>query len=73
MAATSSLGEESTNTLIATLSSVSKNLGGLQSKSARKEALRLSKAITAHLEEPENVAVDLAFSVRQVSLSKYQP
>jgi hypothetical protein len=29
----------------------------------RKEALALSKSLTAKLEQPENVAVELAFSV----------
>ena len=31
---------------------------------ARKEALRLSKALTATLEDPVNVATELAFAVR---------
>lgn len=30
---------------------------------AKHEAVRLSKALTAILEEPENVAMELAFSV----------
>lgn len=32
-------------------------------REARKEALQLSKMLTASLEQPENVAVELAFSV----------
>ncbi len=40
------------------------NLSKIQhAPKARKEALRLSKALTAVLEEPENAAVELAFSV----------
>ena len=31
---------------------------------ARKEALRLSKTITANLEDPVNAATELAFAVR---------
>ena len=31
---------------------------------ARKEALRLSKALTAKLEDPVNAATELAFAVR---------
>ena len=33
-------------------------------KKARKEALRLSKALTASLEDPVNAATELAFAVR---------
>ncbi|KAI0384612.1 putative O-methyltransferase [Hypomontagnella monticulosa] len=47
--------------LIAQLNNLSEKLSN-GDQSARKEALKLSKKLTVVLEQPENVAVDLAFS-----------
>lgn len=57
------MSSEDASALINKLSSLSSH-GALDSDAkARKEALRLSKALAATLDEPENVAVELAFSV----------
>lgn len=48
---------------IAQLHDLSPSLSDGMDKSARKRALKLSKDLVAQLEEPENVAVELAFSV----------
>ena len=52
--------------LISSLSNISSKLFTEHSDEAKKEAFHLSKALTATLEEPENVAVELAFSVRDL-------
>jgi hypothetical protein len=52
-----------TTALIARLTNLSSKLSTGEDHDARIEALKLSKALTARLELPENVAVDLAFSV----------
>lgn len=49
--------------IIEQLSSISRKLSDTQDKKARNEALQLSRKLTASLEEPMNVAVDLCFSV----------
>ncbi|RYP63324.1 hypothetical protein DL769_006996 [Monosporascus sp. CRB-8-3] len=51
--------------LIEQLSQLSPRLSSGEDKDARKEALQLSKKLTASLEQPEDVAVALAFSLRQ--------
>ncbi|KAL3476738.1 S-adenosyl-L-methionine-dependent methyltransferase [Aspergillus californicus] len=48
--------------LIAELSRTTSRLGSQEDTEARKECLRLSRALTAELEQPENIAVDMAFS-----------
>lgn len=48
--------------LIERLSSLSIKLGGGIDAKTRKEALSLSRTLTTKLEQPENVAVELAFS-----------
>lgn len=55
--------------LIKELSSLGEKLssGGGEDQSVRNEALLLSRKITASLEQPQNVAVDLAFSVCPIS------
>jgi hypothetical protein len=50
-------------TLIQRLSSLSQLLNE-DNQGARKEALQLSKRLTATLEDPVNIAIDLAFAVR---------
>lgn len=52
-----------TTTLIDNLSNLSSQLLDEDNQVARKEALRLSKALTTTLEDPVNVATDLAFAV----------
>jgi hypothetical protein len=49
--------------LIAQLSSLTAQLASDGDQGARKQALSLSRQLTACLEVPENTAVDLAFSV----------
>lgn len=50
--------------LIQQLASLSAKLSADEHEhGARKEALQLSRQITASLEQPQNVAIDLAFSV----------
>jgi hypothetical protein len=48
---------------IASLNALSSTLTDDTDKTARKNALKLSKALVSQLEEPANVAVELAFSV----------
>ncbi|KAF9893894.1 hypothetical protein FE257_010064 [Aspergillus nanangensis] len=48
--------------LIAQIQALAPRLKNQDDQEARKECLRLSKAITAQVEEPDNVAVSLAFS-----------
>lgn len=59
-----------TAALIEQLSSLGERLSsdGGGDQSVRNEALLLSRRISASLEQPQNVAVDLAFSVRPISL-----
>lgn len=53
--------------LIKQLSSLSTKLSSAgDDQGPRNEALQLSRRLTASLEEPVNVAVDLAFSVRPI-------
>lgn len=61
---------DDTVALIQRLSSLGDELSSDRSEdqSVRNEALLLSRKITASLEQPQNVAVDLAFSVRQIPL-----
>ncbi|EPE27504.1 S-adenosyl-L-methionine-dependent methyltransferase [Glarea lozoyensis ATCC 20868] len=47
---------------IASLNALSSTLADDTDKTARKNALRLSKALVSQLEEPANIAVELAFS-----------
>ncbi|KUI54615.1 Demethylsterigmatocystin 6-O-methyltransferase [Cytospora mali] len=58
------MADQKTITLIEQLSSLSIKLssGGDHAEEARNEALQLSRKLTASLEKPANVAVDLAFS-----------
>jgi hypothetical protein len=49
--------------IIAKLHSLSASLADDNNHEARKECLQLSKKLTSQLERPENVAVDMAFSV----------
>lgn len=49
--------------LISKLHALEVRLKNKDDHDARKECLRLSKALTSQLEEPDNVAVSLAFSV----------
>lgn len=61
---------DQTVTLIQQLSSLGEKLSsnGGGDQNVRNEALLLSRKITASLEQPQNVAVDLAFSVRPIFL-----
>ena len=54
--------------LIAKLHALEPRLKNKDDYEARRECLRLSKAITSQVEEPDDVAVSLAFSVRLSSL-----
>lgn len=49
--------------LISKLDALAARLKNKDDHEAKKECLRLSKALTSQLEEPDNVAVSLAFSV----------
>lgn len=49
--------------IIAKLHSLAASLSDENDSETRKECLRLSKKLTSQLEQPENVAVDMAFSV----------
>lgn len=49
--------------IIAKLHSLAASLSNENDSETRKECLRLSKKLTSQLEQPENVAVDMAFSV----------
>lgn len=49
--------------LIARLQHLASRLNDETDRNARIECLQLSKALTAQLEQPENVAVDMIFSV----------
>jgi hypothetical protein len=49
--------------LIAKLHALEPRLKDKDDHQARKECLRISKALTSQVEEPDNVAVSLAFSV----------
>ena len=51
-------------TLIRSLNILSTQGAIGKDEKARKEALRLSKALTASLEDPVNAAAELAFAVR---------
>jgi hypothetical protein len=53
--------------IIAKLHSLSASLGDGNDNEARKECLRLSKKLTSQLEQPENMSVDMAFSVLLLS------
>lgn len=54
--------------LIEQLSQLTSRLSSKEDPGARKEALQLSKRLTASLEKPEDVAVSLAFSVFKLYL-----
>jgi hypothetical protein len=49
--------------LIAQLHQLTSRLTDQDDIEAKKECLQLSKALTLQLEQPENVALDLAFSI----------
>lgn len=49
--------------IIAKLHSLAASLNDGNNHEARKKCLQLSKNLTSQLEQPENVAVDMAFSV----------
>lgn len=54
---------DSSTALISKLQTLASRLSNEEDRDARKECLQISKALTAQLEEPENVAVDMIFSV----------
>lgn len=54
---------DSAPALISKLQTLASRLSNDEDRDARKECLQISKALTAQLEEPENVAVDMIFSV----------
>ncbi|EFR05195.1 O-methyltransferase [Nannizzia gypsea CBS 118893] len=53
---------DSATVLISKLQHLASRLSSEDDREARKECLQISKALTAQLEEPENVAVDMIFS-----------
>jgi hypothetical protein len=53
--------------LITQLNNLTAKLSAGNDETARREALRLSRQLTTCLEDPVNIAVDLAFSVRQAN------
>ncbi|GBF64283.1 O-methyltransferase [Trichophyton mentagrophytes] len=53
---------DSSTALISKLQTLASRLSNEEDRDARKECLQISKALTAQLEEPENVAVDMIFS-----------
>ncbi|RAL11829.1 putative O-methyltransferase [Aspergillus homomorphus CBS 101889] len=63
MASTNSpIANEEPLTLISKLQPLTTKLSNPDDVDARKEALQLSKALTVQLEQPENIAVDMAFA-----------
>lgn len=63
MDSTSMAANEGPAALIARLQHLAPRLGDETDRKAKEECLQLSKALTAQLEQPENVAVDMIFSV----------
>ncbi|EGD94657.1 hypothetical protein TESG_02165 [Trichophyton tonsurans CBS 112818] len=62
MDSTSMTANEGPAALIARLQHLAPRLGDETDRKAKEEYLQLSKALTAQLEQPENVAVDMIFS-----------
>lgn len=60
--ASKNIGDEP-DFLIAKLQQLTTRLKNQDDHEAKKECLKLSKALTLRMEQPENVAVDMAFSV----------
>lgn len=50
--------------LISQLQALASRLSNPNDLDARKQCLQLSKSLTVELEQPENIAVDMAFAVR---------
>lgn len=70
MTSVNEITNEDSACIIAKLHSLAESLSDENDSETRKECLRLSKKLTSELEQPENVAVDMAFSVlRPLSLS----
>ncbi|KAL4957796.1 putative O-methyltransferase [Aspergillus filifer] len=59
---TTTTSKSNPTNLIAELQRLSSRLSNEEDYQAKRECLQLSKALTAQLEQPENVAVDMAFS-----------
>lgn len=62
---------DSASTLIDKLGHLSPSLSTGDNDAARNEALHLARKLVASLGRPENVAVDLAFSVKCNTLTEY--